>query len=130
MTESTPADLDVDREAVIWLAGLLEGEGAFDAHRGKYPRVRVQMTDRDIIDRAGRLMGTTTRLSLREAPASPTWNAEVSGPRAEAVMTAVLPYMGARRSRRIAEVLAAAAYHRGHARKSLPGPSVAAALAA
>ncbi|WP_424936649.1 MULTISPECIES: hypothetical protein [Bacteria] len=117
--------LDIDRESAIWLAGLLEGEGAFDAHRGRYARVRVQMTDRDIVQRAARLMGTGERLSLRQAPASPTWNAEVSGERAEAVMAAVLPHMGARRSRRIAEVLAAIAYYRGHDRPSLPGPQLA-----
>jgi hypothetical protein len=120
MTDITPSD-------TVWLAGLLEGEGAFDAHRGKYPRVRVQMTDRDVIERAARLMGTTVRLSLRKAPASPTWNAELSGDHAAEVMTAVLPHMGARRSRRIAEVLAASAYYKGHDRPSLPGPSVAVA---
>lgn len=116
-----------DREAVIWLAGLLEGEGAFDAHRGRYPRIRLQMTDRDIVDRAAALMGTTVRLSLKQAPASSTWNAELSGDRAAAIMAELLPFMGSRRSQRIADVLSTSAYYKGHDRPSLPGPSVSTA---
>lgn len=114
-----------DRDDLIWLAGLLEGEGTFDAHRGRYPRVRLAMTDRDVVGRAASLMDTTIRLSLHEAPSSPTWHAELSGARAEEIMREVLPFMGTRRSQRIAEVLAASAYYRGHNRKSLPGPPVA-----
>ncbi|WNT44349.1 LAGLIDADG endonuclease [Microbacterium phage Mabodamaca] len=113
------------REDLIWLAGLLEGEGAFDAHRERYPRIRLQMTDRDIVERAAHLMGTGVRLSLKRAPASATWNAELSGDRAAAIMAELLPYMGTRRSQRIANVLSASAYHKGHARPSLPGPSLA-----
>jgi hypothetical protein len=63
------------------------------------------MTDRDVIDRAASLMGASTRLTMRPAPYQATWHAEVSGPKAEAVMRAILPHMGARRSGRIAGVL-------------------------
>lgn len=108
-----------ERDDVIWLAGLLEGEGSFDLHRGKYPRVRVGMTDRDVIGRAATLIGSGVRLSLKREPYAATWHAEVSGPKAVAVMRAILPHMGARRSGRIAQIL-------GHAevRASLsaPGP--------
>ncbi|QDF14205.1 LAGLIDADG endonuclease [Microbacterium phage GardenState] len=107
---------------LLWLAGLLEGEGAFDAHRGRYPRIRLQMTDRDVVERVAKLLGTTVRLSLKRAPASATWNAELSGDRAAEIMAALLPYMGARRSARIAEVLRDSAYYKGHTRPSLPGP--------
>lgn len=113
---------DVSRDDLIWLAGLCEGEATFDAHRGRYPRIRVGMSDRDTVARVASLIGARVRLSLREAPATPIWNAEVSGDRAKAIMEAILPYMGARRSQRIAEVLAASAYYQGHTRKSLPGP--------
>ncbi|GAB1641784.1 hypothetical protein [Krasilnikovia sp. MM14-A1259] len=90
---------------VVWLAGLLEGEGAFDLHRSRYPRVRVAMTDRDVIGRAATLFGVSVRLSMRPAPHSAMWHAEVSGPKAEAIMRAILPHMGARRSARIAAIL-------------------------
>lgn len=101
-------DLD-DREDVIWLAGLLEGEGTFDLHRGKYARVRVAMTDRDVVGRAATLLGARVRLSLKPAPYQATWHAEVSGEKAVEVMQAVLPFMGSRRSGKIASILGAAA---------------------
>lgn len=91
---------------VAWLAGLLEGEAAFDLHKGRYPRVRLGMTDRDTVEHAARLMGASVRLSLNRAPYSATWHTELSGPKAEAVMRAILPLMHTRRSQRIAAVLA------------------------
>ncbi|MEU8655272.1 hypothetical protein [Actinoplanes philippinensis] len=97
--DASPVDL-------AWLAGLLEGEGAFDLHRQRYPRVRLGMTDRDIVTRAAELVGANVRVSFRPAPQTALWHAEISGPRAEAVMRAILPHMGARRSSRIASVLA------------------------
>lgn len=102
---------------LAWLAGLLEGEGAFDLHRQRYPRVRLAMADRDIVARAAELLGATVRVSLRPAPQSAMWHAEISGPRAEAVMRAILPHMGARRSARIAAVLA----HAPATSKAAPG---------
>lgn len=108
---------------LLWLAGLLEGEGTFDAHRGRYPRIRLGMTDRDVVGRAATLMGSGVRLTLRHAPKQPTWHTEISGPRAEAIMRAILPHMGARRSGRIAEVLSVATFRQvpGQAR---PGPAL------
>jgi len=113
-----------DRDDLLWLAGLLEGEGAFDAHRGKYARIRLAMTDRDIVGRAASLMDSTIRLSLHPAPNKPTWHTEISGARAEGIMREVLPHMGARRSAKIAEVLAVAAYRKAPEFKSTPGPLV------
>lgn len=99
------------RDDVIWLAGLLEGEGSFDLHRARYPRVRLAMSDRDVVGRAATLMDCSIRLGLREAPHASMWHAEISGPKAEAIMRAILPHMGARRSGRIAQIL-------GHAPKT------------
>lgn len=109
----------------VWLAGLLEGEGTFDLHRGKYPRIRVGMTDRDVVGRAATLLGSRVRCSLRPAPYAATWHAEVSGRRAAAVMAEILPYMGARRSSKIAEVLGRYAMPGTVARSaSVPGPTL------
>lgn len=117
-----------DRDDLLWLAGLLEGEGAFDAHRGRYPRIRLAMTDRDVVGRAASLMDSKVRLSLREAPFKSTWHTELSGEKAAAVMRAILPYMGARRSAKIAEILAAAEFRvpdpSASARRTAPGPRV------
>lgn len=94
-----------DRD-LIWLAGLLEGEGTFDAHSGKYPRIRVAMTDRDVVGRAASLFGTQVRLTLNRAPSKATWAARVQGAPAAEIMRLILPHMGTRRSAKIAEILA------------------------
>ena len=111
------------RVDLLWLAGLLEGEGTFDAHRGKYPRIRLAMTDRDVVGRAATLMGSTIRLSLHPAPVQPTWHTEISGARAAEIMRAILPFMGSRRSGRIAQALGAATFRKG-TKSSAPGPKV------
>lgn len=118
-----------NREDCIWLAGLLEGEGTFDLHRGKYPRVRLAMTDRDVVGRAATLMGCRVRLSLKPAPFSATFHAEIQGEKATQVMAAVLAHMGARRSSKIANILGTAALGTTHSPKrptvkSLPGPEI------
>lgn len=118
-----------DRDDVVWLAGLLEGEGTFDLQRGKYPRVRVAMTDRDVVGRAATLLGARVRLSMKPAPYQATWHAEVQGDKATAVMKAVLPFMGSRRSGKIASILGTAALGKTVTPKratvaSLPGPAI------
>lgn len=113
------------RDDLIWLAGLLEGEGAFDVSHGKYPRVRVGMTDRDTIERAARLMGATPRLSLHPAPVAPTWHSEVSGVRAGELMRELLPFMGTRRSQQIAKALSAESFRSAdEGRRSIAGPTL------
>jgi len=115
--------LTIDHDDLVWLAGLLEGEGSFDLHRGKYPRIRLGMTDRDVVGRAATLLGGKVRLSLKPKPAKAMWHTEISGTKATEVMREILPYMGARRSAKIAEVL-------GHATLSplkpygAPGPKI------
>jgi len=46
--------IPMPREDAAWLAGLLDGEGCFDAPRGN-PRVRLKMTDFDIVFRVAAL---------------------------------------------------------------------------
>lgn len=113
---------EISREDAIWLAGLLEGEGTFDLHRKKYPRVRVGMSDRDVVGRAATLMGAQVRSSLKPYPNAAMWHAEVSGVKAVAVMEAVLPNMGARRSGKIATILGWARLAEGTS--GVPGPKI------
>ena len=120
-----------DRDDLLWLAGLLEGEGSFDAHRGKYPRIRLAMTDRDVVGRAASLMDSKIRLALHPEPAQPTWHTEISGERAADIMRDILPHMGTRRSGKIASVLGIA-YFRDTGKNgnvvrhpsSTPGPAI------
>lgn len=108
----------MNRDELLWLAGLLEGEGSFDLHRGRYPRIRVGMTDRDVVGRAATLLGASVRTSLRPAPWTATFHAEISGSRATEILWDLLPLMGARRSSKIATILGHASLTEG----SAPGP--------
>lgn len=109
--------LVLDRSDAAYLGGLLDGEGCFDAPRGN-PRVRVAMTDLDVVLRAADLMGAKTHIGVdkRDGHAD-TLVAQITGDRAIEVMRAVLPWMGSRRSAKIAEItLAHAAKKRGKIR--------------
>lgn len=114
----------MERDDLMWLAGLLEGEGSFDLRDGRYPRIRVGMTDRDTVGRVASLIGVRVRLSFRRAPEQAMWHAEVTGARAAEVMELVLPHMGARRSARIATILGHARLRPDAVRTSAPGPRV------
>ena len=98
------------REDAAWLAGLLDGEGCFDNPRGN-PRVRVKMSDLDVVLRAADIMGASTyheddpRAFLLNR--KPLMVAQITGDRAVAVMRSVLPWMGSRRSAKITEVILA-----------------------
>jgi hypothetical protein len=113
-----------NRDDLLWLAGLLEGEGSFDLHREKYPRVRLAMTDRDVVGRAATLLGARVRLSLKAPPNAATWHAEISGTRAAEVMAEILPFMGARRSGKIATILGHAALRGERTSAGMPGPRI------
>jgi hypothetical protein len=107
---------------VAWLAGLLEGEGCFSlaytgpvsAAEGRRPalRVSVKMTDRDVIERAGRMIYMVTgklpavakRVDKRENAAD-CYEIIASGVNAERVMRVLQPYMGQRRRAKIATLL-------------------------
>ncbi|MFC0623813.1 hypothetical protein [Kribbella deserti] len=94
-------------EQAAWLAGLLDGEGCFDAPRNN-PRIRVKMSDHDVIIRAADLMDASTHL---EPPGrngyKPLMVAQITGARAVAVMRAVLPLLSARRTAKATSLITA-----------------------
>lgn len=114
MTQIEHADL-------MWLVGLAEGEASFDAQRGKYPRIRIAMADRDVVGRAATLMGCRVRLSLHPAPYKAMFHAEIQGERAADLMRQLLPHLGARRSAKVAEILG----HTSLTAGQKPGPRIA-----
>lgn len=101
---------------VAWLAGLLEGEGSFfmlTSHVGgkayRYPRIAVNMTDRDIIERVAALLCG----SVYDIPATSIrpgmklqYRAQASGSNAAEWMVRLKPWLGARRAAKIDELLA------------------------
>src|SRR4051794_3082681 len=93
-----------------WLAGLIEGEGTFLAGPPSAPRtpaVVLSMVDRDIVERAGTLLGVSVQVvpSRRE-----NWRTayclRVRGARAVLWMNRLRPLMGARRREQIGRAIA------------------------
>jgi hypothetical protein len=98
---------------LAWIAGLLEGEGSFIANRVTrcpYPVIKVEMCEREVIERAARLLDTRVWVV---APGTegwrPTYVAQIAGHRAAEWMRALRPYMGLRRTAAIDAALSA--YH-------------------
>jgi hypothetical protein len=92
---------------VAWMAGLLEGEGYFARHQG-LPRIQLQMTDFDIIERAKEITGGCGSISKATDPRGGRKQAkrwELTGERAAILMERILPHMGSRRAEKIAEVV-------------------------
>lgn len=93
-----------------WLAGLLEGEGCFVI--GNSASLLLQMTDRDVVQRASEMLNSKVsphpRLKLNRKP---LYYTAVHGSRAAAWMMTLWPFMGERRRAKILECLR---YWRSH----------------
>lgn len=89
-----------------WLAGLLDGEGCFDAPHGN-PRIRVKMSDFDVVLRAATLLGARTHEERVFHDRKPLLVAQITGAPAAAIMRDLLPLMGSRRSAKITNIVLA-----------------------
>lgn len=116
--------LVMNESEIIWVAGILEGEGNFSfrkTERNKTKgshrklRVRLHMTDFDIVNRVKNLVGPN--LTIRRDERSKqvfkdgytrkdAYVLDVSGFRAEKLMNEILPHMGQRRKDQILNALA------------------------
>ena len=90
-----------------WLAGLLEGEGCFDCANKVTPRIRLTMTDLDIVIRAASLMGAH---NVVEASRQTTKNKRVYVLTLHSLlsiewMLRLYPLMGIRRQKKIEECI-------------------------
>lgn len=97
-----------NRFQIAWLAGLTEGEATFGIDRGR-PKIRVRMTDHDVVQRVAELCGTnkvhTVDYFHRRFGSQVQYEWTCRGRNAIEVMRAILPYMGERRAARINEIL-------------------------
>ena len=96
---------------LAWLVGLLEGEGSFlkaPPSSPNCPRISLEMTDRDIVERAATLMGgnAVERINLRNVLWKPAYRVSLKGSRAVALMQILYPKMGVRRRAQIDAALA------------------------
>ena len=104
---------------LAWLAGLLEGEGAFILQRvppteREAARIRIkvslQMTDRDVVEKVRDIvgLGTVRRAKTAKDHYKPTYQWQISAMGAVAALLQLLaPHMGMRRQQQIAACLAA-----------------------
>jgi hypothetical protein len=99
---------------IRWLAGLLEGEGAFGLNGGhaQSARIVVSMTDEDVVARAAGLLGSRLRslqprqLTKAGGPRKRVYTAAVYGSQAAGWMMTLWPLMGQRRRAEIGRALA------------------------
>lgn len=103
--------MEVKETDIAWLAGLLEGEGSFCWHQTQRdkgrPRIQIQMTDKDVLDKAaillrGKVLGPYGPYTTQKIP---SWFLHCSGKHAIFLMEKLLPYMGERRSLKINELI-------------------------
>lgn len=101
----------IEERDLLWLAGLLEGEGSFGKASPSMPgspRVVVSMTDEDVIQRVATLWGMTVFRHHRgkEKGWKPTCITRLSGGKAVALMKRLRPLMGQRRQAQIDAAIA------------------------
>lgn len=96
---------------IAWAAGIVEGEGCITlATRNGTPTVRLQvgMTDRDILERLAGIMGCgSVVVQQRRLPEGykVQYRWVITASKAEECIDLILPWLGARRTARYAEVL-------------------------
>lgn len=107
----------MNRDDLIWLAGWLEGEGTFyyihSSVNSAALKIQAFSTDRDVIEKVARLLGDRhiTTIPPRECRGT-QWKSnggnrtELGGEPAAALMRALLPFMGLRRTEQIKKALA------------------------
>jgi len=100
------SDLDL-----MWLAGLLEGEGCFDNTSNGVPRIRLRMADPDVVDRAAMIVGLSIDKVKETSPRGVgklvTYDIAIHGTPAIQLMQLLYLQMGGRRRDKITEILRA-----------------------
>lgn len=112
-SRSTNLVRDVTRENLLWLAGLLEGEGSFIIHKRHptdpaptLPRIQLGMQDPDVVYRAAHIFGVAvTILKQRPGENRPIYRCIISTAPAIGWMFMLFPFMGRRRKQQIKRVL-------------------------
>jgi hypothetical protein len=96
-----------DRD-LYWLAGIVEGEGCFDAPKGK-PRLQIAMNDGDILHRVKAIIEAGSVMGPYPYKNHPEWEDrmqyQVVGQAAAEIMAILLPIMGIRRQKKIRWVM-------------------------
>lgn len=105
-------------EEIVWLAGLLEGEGTFVISRQNSGRdwatgIYLSMADADVVDHAADVVGAVTSarpVVTIKPPQFAHWSPQYrwrvgASSEVDQLALAVFPYMGVRRASKIADLL-------------------------
>lgn len=102
----------IQPRGILYLAGLLEGEGYFALYRrtnrpSHEIRITLTMTDRDVVERAACLMGVPVKgpFGPYGAGKKEVWQLHVYGVAAIGWLMTLYQFMGIRRRARIAQLL-------------------------
>ena len=98
--------LDVD---AAWLAGIIEGEGCLEIMNNSTNknvlRIRVGMTDLDVVEKVALLMNTTVKTNQITKGGKQFYTTSISRPeKVREVLTNIKPYMGKRRLAKITDM--------------------------
>jgi hypothetical protein len=91
-----------------WLTAIMEGEGSFIrcSSKNSSPRAKLNMTDKEPINKAASLMKTTVRGPYASKPGmKPQWHTGVSGPRALELGIFLYEYFSPRRQEQVRNML-------------------------
>jgi len=93
---------------IAWLAGLLEGEGCFNmSGTNGSARISLNLTDRDIIEKAAQLLGShINKPCIRSFPLKTVYSTAFFSHRAAAWMMTLYPFLGERRKTAVRNTLA------------------------
>ncbi len=99
--------MSIDTKDIIWLAGLLEGEGCFNmsGSRNGSARISLNMTDKDVVERAASIMKAPLRIRPKRENRKQVFSTELFSNRAAAWMMTLYPLMGMRRKQAIEDTL-------------------------
>jgi len=93
---------------IIWVAGILEGEGCFNLHKGKYARIQLEMCDLDIIQRIRDIMDPSTNIRIKKYEKinhNTAYVIVINGQLAIEWMMTIYCLMGNRRKEKIREII-------------------------
>lgn len=102
---SLPISKNRSTVELAWLAGLLEGEGWFGLARKRCPTISVQMTDKDVVEKAARVMNGKLYRPYEKGTHRPVYRVQVAGASAIGWMLTLFTFLGERRRQRIKDVV-------------------------
>lgn len=98
--------ITVSKSDLMWLAGLIEGDGCFHLSKSGKPAIFVEMTDKDVIERVGKIWHAEVYVNKPEkSHYKPSYRSSVFNNKAKSFMMALKPYMSSRRQSKIAEII-------------------------